>query len=233
MSATTKRKSRYEIAGENESLSITDLLARANENQPLFILNTSDLRHILEKPQPRGDLIIPLKSEGDEIIIKIPNTWIPIDVTTFAPRNAILNSPHFRRQLESGRIRAISAEAAKRIMQEPGAVEEARLHILNTSGIYSEGTLNDVARRTPEPVLSDSIRNRVLAAGDPTEKAQVPVVNLVNREGITTPEMLNGLRNIEETLTREDLHYIISTVNATTHEAVIKWATERAEEFGG
>jgi len=231
--SATKRKSRYDIASESESLNITALLSRANENQPLYILNTSDLRHILEKPQPRGDILIPLKSEGDEIVIKIPNTWIPIDVTTFAPRNAILNSPHFRRQLESGRIRAITAAAAEKIMKEPGATEEARLHILNTSGIYNEGTLTDNARRTPDPVLSDSIKNRVLAAGDPMEKAQVPVVNLVNRDGITSAEMLNGLRNIEETLTRDDLHYIISTVNASTHEPVVKWATERAEEFTG
>lgn len=56
--------------------------------------------------------------------VKIPVTWIPIDLTGQVPKRQLMQSSDFRRAVTGGALMLMEEEAADKIRKEPGARAE-------------------------------------------------------------------------------------------------------------
>lgn len=82
----------------------------------------------------RAVLLLDIKdASGKSIGIKIPKTWVPIDLMLFADREAIRRSDSIRKLHRKGAIRFLDATDADEIMKTQEAREEAK-----RAGLLSE-----------------------------------------------------------------------------------------------
>lgn len=112
-------------------LSVNDLHAQgAKSMDPIWVLNTADEslagqagEIIITIPQPNG--------AGEPDLIRVPQSWLPKDLTTIVPRKRLLASSKFLQALNSNLIAIISNEDAAKLLRQVGAKEEtARLRAL-------------------------------------------------------------------------------------------------------
>jgi hypothetical protein len=91
----------------------------------LYVLNVFASQHGL------ADLIFEFStplSEGRPYVEKIAATWLPQDMLSLVPREALLNSVTFRRYLDKGLIVVITNGSAKRIQATPEHKDESEKH---------------------------------------------------------------------------------------------------------
>lgn len=82
----------------------------------------------------RAVLLLDIKdASGKSISVKIPKTWVPIDLMLFADREAIRRSDSIRKLHRKGAIRFLDATEADEIMKTQEAREEAK-----RAGLLSE-----------------------------------------------------------------------------------------------
>ena len=82
----------------------------------------------------RAVLLLDIKdASGKSISVKIPKTWVPIDLMLFADREAIRRSDSIRKLHRKGAIRFLDANEADEIMKTQEAREEAK-----RAGLLSE-----------------------------------------------------------------------------------------------
>ena len=202
-------------------ISLTSLLDE-KRSMPLYIINTSDLNNT----QPRGELYITIRNGDRDQIIKIPNTWIPIDLSAYAAREAILNSPEFRQALQRGRMEAINSKVAEEVLATESAQEEKSLLSIKENYTDPDAQASAIERAGLDNPVAQSNAARQLATGQGTlEGVQPQVVGLVTREGITDRDMVTGLRNLGN-MTEKDYHYVMSQINTNEMPRVAAFVRE-------
>lgn len=89
---------------------------------PLYVMNCAS-----DVSPPGGDVHISYTLGSGQAAqpLRVPLTYLPINLAAAAPRPAILRSQSFHHAIEAGLIAAISEQDAKRILAQPGAAEEA------------------------------------------------------------------------------------------------------------
>jgi len=101
-------------------LTINEISQPDFEFKPVWVLNKSRGRN-------RGVILIgcpKVRGSGDADQIRIPNTFLPTDMTTSVPRDQLLASSDFRQAVTKGLIELIDDSEAKAILSKPGASEE-------------------------------------------------------------------------------------------------------------
>jgi hypothetical protein len=209
-------------------------LLQEDENTQVYVLNNSDLNGLRNK----GEIYIPIRTHaaGDATIIKIPNTWIPIDLTTFVPRKALIDSAEFRRAVQNGIIRLINIATAEEVLHEPEAREEQQVLLMQSNFIDDEALQALADKGGPDSEIVRKIlaeRQKNLAKGSGFEAGVTPaVVDIMNRENMGAREIAVALRGLGNRITEKDLHYIISKADVkTSGSTVIAWAREGLESF--
>lgn len=131
-----------------------------------------------------------------EVSIKVPATFIPIDLTTQVSKSALMSSPQFRRLISVGFLSPVPTEEAEQFMQKPEAQKEAR-RIFNMS---SELTV------TPEAVPA-GVSNIV---NETSGKISGFVMNLAMSEasGLDEEQTMTTLMGQASVLTKEDFSYL-------------------------
>jgi hypothetical protein len=82
---------------------------------------------VLNNSNPKGNVNIMMNDgQGTSMVVQIPPTWIPIDLTTQATKSAITNSPNFRRLLSTGMLVLVDDEVAAATMAQTDAGKEGR-----------------------------------------------------------------------------------------------------------
>jgi len=106
-----------------KTLTISDLERQGPKStDPIWILNTAP--DSLLETQGEVFLSIPkLNAQGNDPL-RVPQTWIPIEVTRAIPRRQLLASTEFRSAINSQLITPISAETAQKMLRQSGATEE-------------------------------------------------------------------------------------------------------------
>lgn len=71
-------------------------------------------------------VLIPHKSSqsGDTFTIEIPNTFIPIDLASFAPKEELIKNPTLMSNINSGILTLLSTDAAHKLLDSPDARRE-------------------------------------------------------------------------------------------------------------
>lgn len=106
------------MANEIKALSVQQLVD--TERGPVFVINTSSKAGIGRG----GDVFITMEIGKSSRTLKVPRTWIPIELTNLVPRKSLTESPHFLEAIAKNLIAPISEEDARKLMKRGGYDEE-------------------------------------------------------------------------------------------------------------
>jgi hypothetical protein len=174
-------------------------IVKDKENPSVFILNTS---------KPRGNITFEVADGmGGKIGIKIPATWVPIDITTQAPKESILSNPQFRKLLASQFLAVPSESHMAAIQRKEGYAKEVAKAYNASEQVATE--LLGASSEARNVIESENVSGFVL--------------NLVNSTDIDESEALNSVNLQADTMTLEDLNYL---VNNSKHGKVKQAAAE-------
>lgn len=172
------------------AISINDL--EKSKSNSVWVLNAS------ARPGVQAGIISIAVREGNggTVSVNIPVTKIPVDLSTFATKQALIQSPNFRKAVASKLITIISEEdAQQRIKGNPDYDKEyARIHHLNDDAM----NIYESAPAEVQSLIEAS-------AGDVTPFA-LNIASLTDNE----EEVMLNMRNNSESLTSQDLKYIAS-----------------------
>lgn len=150
--------------------------------------------HVLNVTKPSGIIDLQItEGMGNKVVIRVPVTWIPYDLTTRATKASILASPEFRKLIVKQMITLPTPEKVDEILARPGAQEEVR-------------RAYDVEQSTD--LLSDSSNAEVQALLN-EDDASGFVMNLVMRDDLDEDSVLNALMGQESSLTEIDLKHVV------------------------
>lgn len=132
--------------------------------------------------------------QGQQIVVQVPVTWIPTDLTTQATKNAIISSPTFRRMLSMGFVKLVSEEQALMTMENADAQKEA-------SRIYN---------RAQELMTDDAMMPKEAQQAVVESDGSVSgfALNLAGAKDMDEDQVLTTLRNNESSMSAADFRYI-------------------------
>jgi hypothetical protein len=82
-----------------------------------FILNNSDKPdRNNQSTREQGPILLTVTHEGKSMLVRIPVSWVPVDVALQAPKKAIASSAEFQRALASGSIIVLSHDEGRNII---------------------------------------------------------------------------------------------------------------------
>lgn len=132
-----------------------------NKDAAIYVMNHSNIGG----QQKQGMVVITLTDE--EQALKIPKTFIPIDITASFPADTILKSPNFRQTVQRGLVKLVDSEEADLFMENEEAQRELQ-RILSISEKYDQDLNQEMAQITSETSPDKS---------QPAEKA-APVISM-------------------------------------------------------
>jgi hypothetical protein len=200
----------------------------------VFVVNTSDLDGLREK----GDVLITVQTgvTGEPKLIRIPKTWIPISLTSFVPKEAILQSTTIREAINNGSLTLINVETATKILNSaPGREEQQSIKM--KEHFLDEDQMKDIVKKggpqsdTIKKVLADRAKVHAQREAAPEDNVNPQVVAIANREELDDRGMLAAVRAIQNKLTERDLHYIMGRVNSTKFPNVVNLTRELLAEL--
>lgn len=118
------------MAFEVTPLSLEEIKQYATKDA-IWVINHTDLG----RQQSRGDFYLEIvDSQNIAHPIKLPDTWLAINLAMFAQSTDIVRSQNFITAVRKGLLIAVSPDEAKQVNTRPGAdVEQAKVAELNQS----------------------------------------------------------------------------------------------------
>lgn len=199
------------------------------EKGPIWVINNSAATN-----PPGADLFITVAAaKGNTVtIVKVPRTWLPVNLNEQAPRQDILDSPQFLRAVSSGILRLISAEEAQDKNTNSGApIERERL-------VQAENAVKNAALTEGGKAFNDSLE-RIGANGEVLgSKTSAGSISFDADEGAEEEDeevsagfkawlqKLNNMANVEAAINEVQLrgefsdlemHYVVANVK---HERI-------------
>jgi len=157
-----------------------------DESSSVWVLNSSD---------PKGNINFSVSDGmGGQVVIHLPVTWIPMDLTTQATKATILASPRFRNLLAQKMIQLVSAQYAESVMTQSTAISEARR-------VYNR-TMHQELDNSNMPSAAQSIVAEGM--GDVSGFA----MNIAHSDSLDEDSALIALRGQESVLTKADMQFI-------------------------
>lgn len=203
------------------AISMNSLL-EGKATDPVYIINNSDL----DGERPKGDVYLTInQANNNPVLINIPSTWVPLDLTSYATRESILTSPDFRRALNNQTLLPISPKVAGEILLTEEAVAEVRSITLRSS--MSADGADAASRAAAAQPKNLPERKQALATGQvqmPEAGVSMQVLTALDRN-LSASEMLTAFRNMPN-ITQKDLHHIMASVSSETHGRVLSWARD-------
>jgi hypothetical protein len=177
----------------------------------VYVINTSDTVHRIDERPIKGTISIPIKTgTGESVLLRVPSTWIPVDLSTFADKNDIQNSPRFRSMLRNHEIALLSTEDAERILATPEAQRELR--VLNKHNSVQFNT-DVMAGKTTEKER-DSL---IVSQGELEELQASPlVVDALGRDDLSDDERYSIIYSQSEHLVENDWKYIMDSKSSSS-----------------
>jgi len=188
-----------------ETIRVSEL--ENTKSSTVFVLNRTD---------PIGTVCMTIKSQDGEVSsLRVPRTWIPVEVSEQVDKNTLLKSHSFRQAIFNGTLDLIAdADAEEVLSSAEGKAEyksmRERMRTMSTHGNTQPRDLQDETEQ--EAVISPQ------------------VLEIMERENVTDAERYSVIRTIEAQLTEEDLTYIIKKA---THPNLTKYVKGLSESKNG
>lgn len=175
----------------------------ASSQSTVFVINNA---------KPKGNINLTVADGmGRQRNVRVPISWIPVDLTMQITRKSLLEDPQFRTLVAKRVILIIDNDAAREFLKNPDAAEEyARL--------YAVGPIAEVGA-ADESAEIENAKALVDGSIDPF------VMNILVQRDMSEDDVLRELRNREDDLTKKDFQYIAQN---SLHDKVKTWAAEQA-----
>ena len=177
----------------------------ADKSPSVYVLNTSDQYNMVDDKPIRGDIYIPIKTQtGESVLLVVPATWIPIDLSTFADKEDILRSTRFRHMHRTHQIELISPEEAEKALMTKDALREQ--DFINKTSL-TKFTTNVMSGEMTEQERESGL---VKAEGD-YEKLKISsfIADIFGRDDLTDDDRYAMVNSKSESMTKEDWNYIL------------------------
>lgn len=138
-----------------------------DKERSLFVLNKTGMLMTMD-----------VKSGNDTVTLKIPKTWVPIDLSLQVRKADILDSPNYRNAIARNRLKEMSTEAALALLADD---PDAKAEYNKVVGVVGDAE-NVVDIQAQEVVVTDK------EASD----EELKIVSIF--EGSSEEEVLNELR---------------------------------------
>ena len=196
-----------------QAISLNEVISAPN-HEPLWVMNDSVRSH-----SPGGNVYIAVSWKGAVKNLEIPRTWIPIELTSMMPREAIKDSMYFLEAVNKGLIVPITKKSAEGLLAQPDALEEklriesaakAVAEAVKSRGIGKNVTVNVDGRESEEDaeapkkktmisMLSDSLEDEPKEAVSSGFKAWVQKLNTLDSDSKALGEIKRrGAMEMEE-----------------------------------
>lgn len=187
--------------------------------RPLTVTEALKMEHIslyvMNRTNPAGNINLTVKGEDDTMqSIVIPKTFVPIDMTLFAPRDSLLKNKHFRQLCQLGEIAIAHPDDAEEAIQaSPKAKQEIqRVLNMNASGDEQKFTPAMLEMRTD---IAPQIQQQAPVHNEENYNPSPFVAGIVNRalnEGEDMADLMDDISMRQDELTFEDLTFIANNV---------------------
>jgi hypothetical protein len=152
--------------------------------------------HVINSSNPKGNITFEVADGmGGKTSILLPATWVDVDLTTQSPKESILTNPQFRKFVAAGFIKLCSSSYVKSLSAKEGYAKE-QTKVYNAAAAAEEGFKGEVNKGADTAIKGEKVSGFVL--------------NLVNSESVEESEAVNSVRMQEDTLTKEDLSYLVN-----------------------
>ena len=187
------------------SLTLSQL--EKSEHASVWVFNLSGSAEL--KDFKRGIINISVNDGiGNTISLRVPITWVPVDLTTQVTKTALVMNPQFRRLASAGILKIISEDSALEIVGTPeGRRETIKVHAAEK---YS-GDLADSGINVENEVVSTSNINAI-------------VISVINRDDLDEDACISVLEGHEMTMNTNDFEYLAKN---SKYGGVKDWAITR------
>lgn len=173
----------------------------------VWVFNLSGAAEVV-RDFPRGIINISINDGiGNSIGIKIPITWVPVDMTTQVTKGALTANPQFRRLVSAGVLKIIAEEHAMAIISTPeGRKETQKVHA-------NEKYTGDLG--------ADMVPKDEIIA---TKDVSAIVMSVATRDDLDEEACISILDGHELTLNNKDFEYLAKN---SRFAGVKDWALNR------
>ncbi len=181
--------------------------AEKSAESSIWVFNLSGAAEVA-KDFPRGIINISINDGiGNAIGIKIPITWVPVDLTTQVTKGALLANPQFRRLVSAGVLKIIAEEHALAIISTPEGRKETQKVHANEKFVGELGA---------EAMNKDN----VMAVSE----VNAIVMSVATRDDLDEDSCISILEGHEITLNNKDFEYLAKN---SRFAGVKDWALSR------
>lgn len=172
---------------------------------------------VINSMKQRGKLLFSCSGEtGATATIKVPDTWVPIDLTTQAQRDKLMVSTQFKDLLRKGALKIVAASVsdvykAKGFMGAEDALKETDVKEEYENVMASLGTImNTITSIEDDEAVDLNVGRAGNNAHKSEQKASDIALSLISREEAGEPDnvILNAFRTKMGAFTPDDLRYI-------------------------
>ena len=222
MSTTQHRFKANSVIGQNILLKdMQTELNRGEGDQHIFVVNTSDKIKNGSASQRKGEISFMVTSlvSGKTSAVKIPNTWVPFDLSMQAQKLDIINSNEFLSLVSKSMIRILKTEDAINIIDEDEAAasEFERANSIINGGSNERSLIEQFEKKDVNTETFKSINPIVLET-------------IEGDNGWDDNSKFSAIKNIESSLNKDDCEYIL--LKAKGNDKLKKLADNRLKTLG-
>lgn len=195
--------------------------ATKNEKEiSFYVINTSDNNQRINDKPVKAEISFPVRSaNGQTTNVRIPSTWIPVDLSLQTTKEDLVKSPDVRRLINRGNLELIREEEALEILNKKEArMEMERLKKMDNVNI----TVQNFAGQLTDNERSNTGLEPAEGNIDSIEVDSL-VIELFSREDINDQERYAQLINVKSRLNEKDWAYVI---DVTKSEEISEFALE-------
>jgi hypothetical protein len=190
-------------------LTVTQALVERKDDLALYVMN---------RTKPAGNInLTVLGEDGTSQSIVIPKTFVPIDMTLFAPRDNLLKNKHFRQLCQLGEIAIAHPDDAETAIQNsPKAKQEIQRVLTMNAGSDSAAMPEYLEMRTD---VAAPVQQQAPIHNEETYSPTPFVAGIVNRalnEGEDMADLMDDISMRQDELSFEDMTYIANNVEDQT-----------------
>lgn len=161
--------------------------------------------------------------------VRVPTSFLPIDLTKQVPRKQVLEGAEFRRAISRNLLRLVSSVDVVGYMEsldkEDVDLELERIHNLEASGAI-EGQTSSIGQETAEAIVKSG-----MGIGD-VNSAVVSLMAGLTEKDSQTP-LIGTLRTMAESLVDKDWKYIIMEGQKLRLKKLVMYANRELKQLTG
>lgn len=180
---------------------------RDYEGNHLYVVNISDHNNT----RARQELLMTFKINGIDIVINIPSTWIPLDLTSRVTIEQIKENRDFWLFVNRRDLAVISTEVAEEYLDQQDAQDEY-------DRIFGITKDDNYMIRVNKSEGKGSLRKSRMPKGS------IKVISIMKKD-ISETMKLAAFKNIKHELTEDDFAYILNEAKVGENEKIKSWIT--------